>query len=72
MKHYSDPRTDEELRLSYKETAGTFKHEQGFTFVIQTYVRLWQNGPQGQVPSRLSFALICKFPMKWKTCYVVP
>ena len=38
MRHYSDPRTDEELRIEYRDVAGTFKSEQGFTFTSKTMI----------------------------------
>ena len=38
MKHYSDPRTDEELRLEYRDVAGTFKSEQGFSITSKPMI----------------------------------
>ena len=38
MRHYSDPRTDEELRLEYRDVAGMFKCEQGFTFTSKPMI----------------------------------
>ena len=40
MRHYSDPRTDQELTLEYRDHAGTFKLEKGFNMFEKPFSNL--------------------------------
>ena len=51
MKHYSDPRTDEELCLEYKDHAGTFKSDQGFSNTLKPITEARQKVFQVRVQS---------------------